>query len=113
MTLNERISAWFEPKPKREPYSFNDESTHKVWVPVLKKWHSFQHELKWVAIRWDTDEAANARLLDVMPEVDLTRDGQGWRCDPYDNTELGTSTYDPDRKTAIVLAFCKFAGIEP
>lgn len=77
--------------------------------------------MKWYARKWDTDEAANARLLEAMPNPDLSR-GYGdmkssdasldWRCDPFGDGELKYAQYHKDRKTAVVLAFCKFAGIE-
>lgn len=111
--INEAISAYFEPRPNEPPPHGQHISPKSYWWFRNGEWH---HES--VNNDYFRSEEANARLLEAMHEVNLSRegagevDGTGWRCDPYDDTKIGTSVYAPDRKTAIVLAFCKFAGIE-
>lgn len=104
MTLNEKISAWFEPKPTEERY-------HGLYSPT-KAWLYNEDFHVWAARRWDEDEEANAKLLEAMPSPMLLKSKQNsnWVCRP----DYGIAEYAPehkDRKIAIRMAFCKFAGI--
>ncbi len=67
-----------------------------------------------------TDESANARLLDAMPSPLLDgltlKDGKRiWTCiadqyqEPYDQDQFASKD---DRRTAIVLAACRWLGLE-
>ena len=120
MTLNEKISCWFEPfeslppivLPKRQPgMSIDPRPSHRPGEVSLKEAWKVGPGMKWYARKWDTDEAANARLLETMPEPHLWREpSMTWHCEA-DRFGLIFAD-DANRKTAIVMAFCQWAGIE-
>ena len=106
MSLNEKISAWFEPKPTVITATSLNSFAGYWRCSTLPEWG-------WYPLNYDTDEAANARLLEAMPSPMLFKSKQNgnWVCRP----DYGIADYSPehaDRKTAIRMAFCKFAGIE-
>lgn len=108
----EEISAWFEPMP---PSIYPDSISG---IPSAKGFWKCQGSEGWSPLNYFTDEAANARLLEAMPYPTLTKfSGKKgaiststpfWSC--YAMTQEPAE--HEDRKTAIVLAFCKFAGID-
>lgn len=101
-STNELINSYFEPKPTDSPehlYAKRGE----YW-----DWHK---DTGWTS-RFDyfTDEAANARLLEAMPYPTLEQflaETPLWSCKAVGLEE----SQHADRKTAVVMAFCKFAGI--
>jgi hypothetical protein len=130
--VNEAVSAWFEPIIGLEaiPHensncpptcnadhdTFPDISPKGMWLLRTRPfWH-------WApSCDYFTDEAANARLLEAMPDALLHHTGafsstyavlNSWGCKHTHDGDPSTIFWDKDRKTAIVLAFCKFAGIE-
>lgn len=86
--------------------------TEAEHIPHCDEWPKCPH--RW-APDYFTDEAANGRLLDAMPDPVLWKGGPekpDWVCHPH-HFRHGTQ-YDhliaqhPDRKTAVVEAFLKF-----
>lgn len=86
----------------------------------LDRWTSPQRTASWDAPNFDTDETANAMLLEAMPMGSLCyrRMGDGtmiWECTP--NWEMGFGG-DPllvrnsSRKRAIVDAYAKWKGLD-
>lgn len=104
--INEAISAWFEPKPTKNAYgNYVARSPKGAWI------HYSQYGDNWQPLNYFTDEAANARLLEAMPQPLLERvGGPRWRCEYHSDDDC--LARHQDRKTAVVLAFCKFAGID-
>src|SRR5688572_21785285 len=99
--LHELISETFEPKPNSHDLRFRS--------PVWKL--SIGHV--WQPVDFDTDEAANAMLLEAMPFPRLVKDENGvWGCRPDYRYCDGLWPFHSDRKTAIVNAYCKWKGIE-
>lgn len=108
--LNEKISAWFEPKPTDNP--------GHLYAKRGEYW-DFHKDVGWTS-RFDyfTDEAANARLLEAMPEPELWLESspgepKRWGC--VANISGPPEQFyaeDESRKTAVVMAFCKWVGIE-
>lgn len=113
--LHERISRTFEPRDiaRIDP-------TCVGWI------HKSPDKCSCPAPNYDTDEYANARLLEAMPEPNLHRNNDGnWVC-WYDRTKWDQfddeKTIDPepiekadqwiyvhaDRKIAIVNAYAKW-----
>lgn len=112
MTLNERISAWFEPKPTEPSLVQGMESPKRAWICL---------DGEWQARLWFTDEAANARLLEAMATHEDGIKLEMWLgSDEILNVWIQDRSLSTpklyvkasDRKTAIVLAFCKWANIE-
>lgn len=72
---------------------------------------------KWGCVDFFNDESASARLLDAMPFGRLWKykqpEGEAlwWGC-AYDHAHIDNNSHSPDRKTATVLAACKWLGIE-
>lgn len=73
---------------------------------------------KWGAVNFFTDEAACARLLEAMPAPLLAMNKPGdlmgvyiakWLCQASGSPII--EAFDDDRRTAIVLAACKWLGI--
>lgn len=121
--INERISAWFEPKP-----TFKDRFHGDGWW-ILSDGHAWwmlpDIDGKAEKLRprdWDTDEAANAMLLDQLPEDThirlksglrkLTVIGVPIRPDPQTQINHREWTEHEDRKTCVVLAFLAYAKLE-
>jgi len=122
--INEAISSWFEPKPD---IILTADRLRARWYGSPKgEWtlHRFNNaspdlieSFYWTPKDYYTDEAANARLLEAMPSPVLaleTLHAPQWGCWPngLHLTPERMRGSDPDRKTAIVLAFLKFARIE-
>lgn len=116
--LNEKISNWFEPKPPIPPWK---ESTARLMLHVINpdSWKGTQSEKRywlWDDVRWqpldyDTDEAANARLLEAMPRVSLYHTAHFWECSFRGDNLIRTAINHSDRLIAVRMAFVKFAGI--
>lgn len=104
--INEAISAWFEPKPTEAPSFGQHISPKSHWWFRQGEWH---HES--VNNNFFHSEEANARLLEAMPNVRLTKDHGRWECES-DWRYFHTEGLGENRKTAVVLAFCQFAGID-
>lgn len=113
--INEAISSWFEPKP---PFSLSQDgewgkvsSGGGLWTLPAQA----DRKAQWRPLDYFTDESANARLLDAMPLPTLYRfmGNKNWVINPTGHAgHQHIDVEHADRKTAIVLAFCKFAGIE-
>ena len=116
--INKRITEYFEPMPDIET---TRELLEKRWYSSPKGlWTLHRHNNEppekiesfyWLWTSFDTDEAANARLLEAMviPNIYRTEAGN-WVVYP---TTAGEHWFvHKNRKTAIVLAFLKFACIE-
>lgn len=67
----------------------------------------------WIAVNYFTSEDASARLLDAMPcpRVGRSNDSKLWFCRPLVSPIIQTVEH-ADRKTAIVLAACKWLKID-
>jgi len=118
--INEQISGWFEPKPdimvrSVELHEAADQglciSRGWSWLSAKEFWRA--HEKDWIpSLDFFTDESANARLLDHLIEakhhIAFIGQMKGGVLMWIDSAHrfLG------ERKEIIVLAFCKFAGIE-
>lgn len=126
--INERISSYFEAKP---PKVSVDHCKSIFWSETGAWIHNcLQTELEnWQPLDYFTSEDANARLLEAMRDHNpvlrfveapinawvlyLWTAGQPVPDGiPMTNVSLADCSRSPDRKTAIALAFCKFAGIE-
>lgn len=59
-----------------------------------------------------TSESANALLLDSMPRYSQVKTSDGCNMMIYANGMPHWTGPKPDRKTAVVLATCKWLGIE-
>lgn len=92
---NRKLAEWLEPSPHYKG-------------PDYKCWQWVESMMEWrVKVDFRTDEAANAMLLEKMPEdyACVFRDDVhgGW----YVGQSMETKVFDKDRKTAIVLAALK------
>ncbi len=122
-TINEAISTYFEPRPAivSQPKSMSrpPRSPNGAWHIGWKYLTNDMMTNFVTPLEWDTDEAANARLLDTMIEAGcrVQADKAGWSIwDREFNTLISWTQLDPNsnnRKIAIRLAFCKFAKIDP
>lgn len=114
--VNEAIAKFLDPR------EFKSEA--RMILPDGPELAAWQFDCKlndceggWKPLDFDTDEVANNRLLEAMPASCLTHitpdRGGGkdrWDCWP-DYMKMHNVVSHPDRKTAVVLAFCKWAGI--
>jgi hypothetical protein len=120
MTLNEKISNWFEPKPTWiKTCSGGIElilSIGGAWLcpeRCITATGESDSCVQHIAVGWDTDEAANAMLLEAMPEPSMYRStGKLWRVRPDGGKDDSLKAEHLDRKIAIRLAFTKWAEIE-
>lgn len=112
LTLNEKISSWFEPRPDYKPAFRKDGIAQELDGQPSKKGFWIWHYLGgWSPLDYLHDEAANAKLLEAMPYgnvLRLTTEPPLWECR---GSEWTGDFKHADRKTAVVLAFCKWAGI--
>lgn len=130
--LHERISETFEPKaslPDPQQWDCGPLSRHSpygAWKIILVGGRPFTEPPKhaWEQLDYDTDESANARLLEAMPDVELIHSANGklwrvitnWRTASY-RTTLPINGEDchvvdgADRKLAIVDAFCRWKNL--
>lgn len=71
---------------------------------------------RWKSVDFFIDESANARLLDAMPSFSLhfNSNAEAWVCSPdlWNHGRHYQKVESNDRKNAIVLAACKWMGIE-
>jgi hypothetical protein len=70
----------------------------------------------WECVNFFDDESANALLLDSMPCVQIiympsSKDWDVW-CDWMEKVSVQSDATHPNRKAAVVLASCKWLGIE-
>lgn len=107
--LHERIAETFEPKPiltDAQKESVNTwtfaESETRAWV-IDGRGGVFD----WQALDPDTNEFANALLLEAMPMIRLTRDGDYWEAEA-DWRFFHTEVVGVNRKTVIVDAYAKW-----
>ena len=111
--LNEAISTWFGIAPCRCEKNANGYSVHQYDGETGNCLGCGGS----ATIDFFASEAANARLLEAMPEPEVYLESSKtdkikiWGCCP-DMEDMHAVFYDNDRKTAVVMAFCKFAGIE-
>lgn len=110
--LNSRLSELIEPMPKEHSPSDIGSSSK------LKAWYFLQNE-GWQPRAWDTDETANAMLLEMMPYATLhhfsgskgriNSDEDFWAC-----SCLGEhAANDPDRKLAVRAAALAYFEVNP
>jgi hypothetical protein len=110
--INEAISSWFEPTPDRLITETGMSVKGAWWFGYRAK----EDEPGIHSLDYFTDEAANARLLEAMPKPMLQKGLDEWFCYAHKNGSVRAGDIPrgkhQDRKTAVVLAFCKFAGIK-
>lgn len=116
--VNERISSYFEPPPaivnqidtEPRPVRSKNGAWHIGWSFV-----SIHRMMNFVTpLDYFLSEDANSRLLEAMAVLQKHGESvrlyeeRGWW---HVSLRYLAPTIDKDRKTAIVLAFCKFANI--
>lgn len=111
--LNRLVSESIEPKPEQPPSA--PLTTFATLHSPLRAWR-WLIEDRWEPHDFHVNEAANAWLLEMMPEPELwLESNQGepkvWGC-CADLDKLEGNGMHSDRKTAIVLAFAKWKGVE-
>ena len=112
--INEAIAESIEPKPTNTPCSiFARISEGGFWV--------WSEEQKRPVSTYDffTDETANALLLEALKScasvvIEWSRELGEWTCEvwPTETTEGHRHSEAREMTTAVVLAYCKWKGIE-
>lgn len=111
LTLNEKISAWFTPTEywdthcRRCHWTFRADGEgcrpdgYCSFVGDLPKTPDYLH-----------DEAANARLLDILRDAHFKQVEADF-ASPFYTLCINLMNHYGDRKQFVVDAFCKWAGI--
>ena len=107
--LNRAISESIEPMPVDPPLC-RTLSPNKGWDPRLLSMGDGCAYYGWIARDWDTDESANAILLDAMPAPELYKiTSTHWSC--RSDWGLEGREEHTDRKLAVHAAYCAWKGI--
>lgn len=103
------ISESLEPEPAPWTGHLLDEPHCAFWI----KQYSTKRGNEWVAVNYFESEDASAKIWDAMPAPQM----QTMHADQYRETSVRHNEFarwcsHKKRKTAIVLAFMRWAGIE-
>lgn len=109
---NRAIAEWLEPHemlpPPREPVIMDNQLVSLRGAWVCEMGYETGDIPTWYPRDFYRDEAANALVLEKLPEVGLHRDGEKWAIGLVWN-QTGWKRY-ADRKTAICEAALAFIG---